>query len=82
VPTECTPRLFAFEEVEGKLVVAGFDGGEITANAGALLLGQVDRGLSVVWRFAGCFADRRDPRFVEHQVRTLAGQRIFALAPG
>ena len=82
MPTECTPRLFAFEEVEGKSVVACFDGGEITSNAGALLLGQVDRGLSVVRRFAACFTDRRDPRFVEHQVETLVGQRIFALALG
>ena len=82
MPTECTPRLFAFEEVEGKAVVAGFDGGEITSNAGALLLGQVDRGVSVVKRFAACFTDRRDPRFVEHQVETLVGQRIFALALG
>jgi hypothetical protein len=82
MPTECTPRLFAFEEVEGKSVVAGFDGGEITSNAGALLLGQVDRGLSVVRRFAACFTDWRDPRFVEHQVETLVGQRIFALALG
>ena len=82
MPTECTPRLFAFEEVEGKSVVADFDGGEITSNAGALLLGQVDRGVSVVKRFAACFTDRRDPRFVEHQVETLVGQRIFALALG
>jgi hypothetical protein len=82
MPTECMPKLFAFEEVEGKAVVAGFDGGEITSNAGALLLGQVDRGLSVVRRFAACFTDRRDPRFVEHQVETLVGQRIFALALG
>ena len=73
MPTECTPRLFAFEEVEGKSVVADFDGGEITSNAGALLLGQVDRGVSVVKRFAACFTDRRDPRFVEHQVETLVG---------
>ena len=54
MPTECTPRQFAFEEVEGKAVVASFDGGEITSNAGALLLGQVDRrsmraGIAVIW---------------------------------
>jgi hypothetical protein len=55
-------------------VVAGFDGGNITSNAGALLLGQVDRGLGLVRRFADCFIDRRDPRYVEHQVETLVGQ--------
>ena len=46
--TECTPKLFEFEAVERRSVVAGFDGGNITSNAGALLLGQVDRGLGLV----------------------------------
>ena len=80
--TECTPKLFEFEAVERRSVVASFDGGNITSNAGALLLGQVDRGLGLVRRFANCFIDRRDPRYVEHQVETLVGQRIFGLALG
>ena len=80
--TECTPELFEFEAVERRAVVASFDGGTITSNAGALLLRQLDRGLGLVRRFAGCFLDRRDPRFVEHRVETLVGQRIFALALG
>lgn len=82
MPTECRPKLFEFEVVERRAVVGGFDGGDITSNAGALLLGQVDRGLALVRRFAGCFTDRRDPRYVEHQVETLVGQRIFGLALG
>ena len=82
MPTECMPRLFAFEAVERRAVVACFDGGAITSNAGALLLGQVDRGLNLTRRFAACFIDRRDPHYVEHEVETLVGQRIFALALG
>ena len=82
MPTECTPTLFEFEAVEGRAVVAGFDGGDITSNAGALLLGQVDRGLGLMRRFAACFTDRRNPYFVEHQVETLVGQRVFGLALG
>jgi len=80
--TECTPKRFEFEAVARRAVVACFDGGDITSNAGALLLGQVDRGLGLMRRFAACFSDRRDPRFVEHQVETLVGQRIFGLALG
>src|SRR5579862_9503768 len=82
MPTECTPELFEFEAVERRAVVASFDGGTITSNAGGLLLRQLDRGLGLVRRFASCFTDRRDPRFVEHRVATLVGQRIFALALG
>jgi hypothetical protein len=40
MPTECTPKLFEFEAVERRAVVAQFDGGTITSNAGALLLGH------------------------------------------
>ena len=82
MPTDCNAKLFGFEEVERKGVVAGFDGGAITSNAGALLLGQVDRGVRLIRRFAGCFRDRRDPRYVEHELETLLGQRVFALALG
>jgi hypothetical protein len=39
--TECTPKLFEIEAVEGRAVVAEFDGRTITSNAGALLLGQL-----------------------------------------
>jgi hypothetical protein len=62
--TERTPKLFEFEAVERRSVVAGFDGGNITSTADALLLGQIDRGLGLVRRFAACFIDRRDPRYV------------------
>ena len=82
MPTECTPKRFDFEAVERRAVVASFDGGDITSNAGGLLLRQVDRGLGLVRRFAECFIDRRDPRYVEHRVETLVGQRIFGLALG
>src|ERR1700735_224783 len=80
--TGCTPKRFEFEAVARRAVVACFDGGNITSNAGGLLLGQVDRGLGLVRRFAQCFRDRRNPRYVEHQVETLVGQRIFGLALG
>src|SRR5271165_4696452 len=82
MPTDCNPKLFEFEAVERKKVVAAFDGGAITSNAGALLLGQLDHGLGLIRRFAACFTDRRDPRFVEHRLETLVGQRIFGLALG
>jgi hypothetical protein len=80
MPTDCSAKLFEFEAVERRAVVARFDGGDITANAGALLLGQVDRGLGLVRRFARCFTDRRNPLYVEHRIETLLGQRIFGLA--
>jgi hypothetical protein len=82
MPTECSPMLFAFAPVEGRAVVAGFDGGAITSDAGALLLGATDRAIGLVRRFAACFTDARDPDRVEHTVATLVGQRVFGIALG
>ena len=82
MPTECNAELFEFEPVDRRAVVAGFDGGAITSDAGALLLGATDRAIGLVDRFAGCFIDRRRPELVEHRVATLVGQRVFGIALG
>jgi hypothetical protein len=63
-------------------VEAAFDGGAITSDAGALLLGSTERAIGVLDRLAGCFKDHRDADLIEHQVRTLVGQRVFGLALG
>ena len=52
MPTECSAEplrseLFKFGPVEGRAVVAGFDGGAITSDAGALLLGAADRAIGL-----------------------------------
>src|SRR6516164_9664857 len=55
MPTECNPELFEFAPVGRRAVVAGFDGGAIASDAGALLLGATDRAIGLMSRFAGCF---------------------------
>jgi hypothetical protein len=80
--TECNRDLFGFAPVEGRVVVAGFDGGAMTSEAGALLLGATDRAIGLVDRFAACFVDGRRAELVEHEVKTLIGQRVFGLALG
>jgi len=80
--TECIPDLFGFARVEGRAVVASFDGGAMTSDAGALLLGATDRAIGLIDRFASCFVDARCPWLIEHEVRTLVGQRVFGLALG
>ena len=82
MPTDCSPDRLAFAPVDGRAVVAGFDGGTITSDAGALLLGATDRAIGLVRRFAACFTDDRSPDQVEHGLATLIGQRVFALALG
>ncbi len=82
MPTECSAKTMAFAPVEGRSVVADFDGGAITSDAGAMLLGATDGAIGLIERFAGCFTDGRDPQRVVHDVATLVGQRVFAIALG
>ncbi len=82
MPTECIPDFFRFEPVEKRRVEAGFDGGAMTSDGGALLLGATDRAIGLIDRFAGCFKDRRRAELIEHEVRTLVGQRVVGIALG
>jgi len=80
--TECSADLFGFAPVEGREVVAAFDAGAVTSDAGALLLGAADRAINMMGRFAACFHDERRPDLIEHEVVTLVGQRVFGIALG
>jgi len=82
MPPECISDLFGFAPVEGRRVEASFDGGSITSDAGALLLGSTDRAIGLIDRLAQCFKDHRHAELIEHRVRTLVGQRVLGLALG
>ena len=82
MPTHCSATGMAFGRAGGRELVAAFDGGRVTSDAGALLLGGTDRAIRLLDRFAACFHDGRHPAFVTHRVRSLVGQRIFGLALG
>jgi len=80
--TECSADLFGFAPVEGHKVVAAFDGGRMTSEAGAMLLGATDRQIRLIERFAGCFTDYRAADLVVHEVAGVVGQRVFGIALG
>ena len=80
--TECSPERMFFARLDRRAVVADFDGGAITSDAGALLLGATDRAISLVDRFAACFSDGRAAPRVVHDIRSLVGQRVFGIALG
>ena len=64
-------------------MVAAFDGGRITSDAGALLLGQADRAIrltAALRRLLHRHAATAD--LVEHSVETLVMQRVVGIALG
>ena len=80
--TECTQERFDFHPLNRRDVVARFDGGEITSDAGALLLREVERRTGILRQLSTCFTDHRRPDLIEHSVFELVAQRIYGLALG
>ena len=80
--TECISDQYDFEGFDGRRVVAAFDGGAISAHAGALLLRHADRAIGLFERVAACFVDHRRQEQVVHGLPALVGQRIAGIALG
>jgi Transposase DDE domain group 1 len=80
--TECIQPSFQFAALYRREVVAEFDGGDITTDAGGLLLREVNRRLKLTERLATCFTDHRQPDRIEHPVGDLVAQRVYGLALG
>jgi hypothetical protein len=80
--TQCNQESFAFHALGRREVVARFDGGKISSDAGGLLLREAERITGVVRQFAACFTDHRDADLIEHTVEELVAQRVYALALG
>src|SRR5215468_10778132 len=59
-----------------------FAGGEITSEAGLVLLREFDERLKLTASLKGLVADERDRRYIEHSTLNLLRQRIFQIAAG
>lgn len=80
--TECNPTQLEFHALEQRKVIGKFDGGNITSDAGGLLLREVEKRAGIIGGFAKCFEDLRDPELIEHTVAELVAQRVYGLALG
>ena len=82
MPTQCNAEQLEFSCVERRRVVAAFDGGTVSSDAGALAARAHGCGDRAARSAGRCFVDERDPCSIEHSVRTLLGQRVFGMALG
>jgi hypothetical protein len=80
--TQCNPPELLFQDLGPRQVIARFDGGHVSSDAGGLLLREVERKFHFIEQFARCFTDHRDPDLVEHSLTELLKQRIFGLCLG
>ena len=80
--TDCNPKPIRFANCKGCLAEAGFSGGAITPDGGAVLLRQADRMLGLTGRAAQALTDPRRKASCRHALPTLVRQRVYALALG
>jgi hypothetical protein len=80
--TECYQQTFQFQGLERRRVEADFSGGHLSSDGGCLLLREMDRVERLCEQLASCFSDRRDTRFVEHDLTVMLRQRILGIALG
>jgi len=80
--TECTQSSFDLQAHFSREVVARFDGGAMTSDAGAVLLRETDRRLNLLPRLAACLEDHRQPWLISHTIQEMVAQRVYGLALG
>ncbi len=62
--------------------MADFNGGNVSADGGVLLLREVDVRTGLIDELAACFSDHRHPGLIEHTLPELLRQRVFGIAMG
>jgi Transposase DDE domain group 1 len=79
---DSTLLLPGLSPVQGKAVIARFDGGRLSSEGGLLALREIERRLGVADRLAGCLKDPRAPERVEHELAEIIRFRMLMIAAG
>jgi len=74
--------MIEFSPLKRRKVEAEFSGGEITSDAGALLLRQIDRQLGLLKKVASVVEDQRRQDMVQHSLESMLRQRVYGIALG
>src|SRR5258705_3912003 len=82
VMSEDTLLPFDLPSVARKKLSVGFDGGQLSSDAGVLLLRGVEKKLGLAARLSCCIRDRRKPERIEHPLEEMLRLRMFAIAAG
>ena len=79
---DSTPLLPGLSPVQGKAIVARFDGGRLSSEGGLLALHEIERRIGVADRLARCLKDPRAPERVEHGLAEIIRFRMLMIAAG
>jgi hypothetical protein len=78
----CTEGKLAFGRAGRRLIEADFSGGDLSSDAGVMLVRQVDRRIGLSRAVAAALGDARDPSRIAHCLRDLVAQRLYGLCCG
>jgi hypothetical protein len=79
---DATPFLPGSSSLQGKAVIARFDGGRLSSEGGLLVLREVERRLGLADRLAACLKDPRAPEKVVHRLAEIIRFRMLMIAAG
>jgi hypothetical protein len=79
---DLTPFLPGLSPVQGKAVVARFDGGRLSSEGGLLALRAIERRLGLADRLANCLVDPRAPERVVHRLAEIIRFRMLMIGAG
>lgn len=77
-----TTLSFDFPTVAGKNVTASFDGGNITSDAGMMLIAMTDKKIGLTEALSNQIIDNRQTKKVRHTILELLRERIYGIASG
>jgi hypothetical protein len=79
---DATPFLPGLSPVQGKAMIARFDGGQLSSEGGLVALREIEHRLGLADRLAGCLKDPRMPAKVVHRLAEIIRFRILMIAAG
>ncbi len=78
----CTKELFKYPAFDRRKIEASFGGGDVSSDAGIMLLNQVDEKLGLSKALDNAIQDPRNPYLITHEQQNLIKQRVYGLALG
>ena len=77
-----TTSKIELDPLKKKKVIADFDGGLISSDAGALLLKEAEKKTGIIKDIGGCITDKREPTMITHTTEDILYQLIFQICCG
>jgi len=71
-----------FSSISSKEVRADFSGGQMTSDAGVLLLRETEKKVCIIDGLSQVISDERNQSYIKHTLKELLSQRVFQIACG